>query len=360
MNILNLLLLIVLIFTIEPFTRIVLNNGLVFIKPENLTKTELVEKFKELSSSKSLKDLKNIKSEDKNKISFKDLLKSYYLRLSAFILKFHSILTKITLFIIIIRYLRKMNMMRFIWSIINSVLLSTFGILFSDVYGFKEIFSNIEYYWMEYVNFIHGTKFYKILVKIFNEVNESDVKVSNSEINEVKSEKVSDIVENKESYDFPSSYQQIESEKIGNVKSNWGNFENTKINADSEINDTPFYKNKDLLILGLSIVSLGLIYIYWDSIIELFKNVKPDDDGSTGSESPVFLDPQEEYNKYFKEIDKNNELYDLDVIRSQNKSKNVEYIDVENTKWEDSPTTPKASTSKLPDRDVVMIPISKK
>jgi hypothetical protein len=114
MNILNLLLLIVLIFTIEPFTRIVLNNGLVFIKPENLTKTELVEKFKELSSSKSLKDLKNIKSEDKNKISFKDLLKSYYLRLSAFILKFHSILTKITLFIIIIRYLRKMNMMRFI------------------------------------------------------------------------------------------------------------------------------------------------------------------------------------------------------------------------------------------------------
>jgi hypothetical protein len=38
----------------------------------------------------------------------------------------------------------------------------------------------------------------------------------------------------------------------------------------------------------------------------------------------------------------------------------VEYIDVENTKWEDSPTTPKASTSKLPDRDVVMIPISKK
>jgi hypothetical protein len=76
---------------------------------------------------------------------------------------------------------------------------------------------------MEYVNFIHGTKFYKILVKIFNEVKESDVKsdkVSNPEINEVKSEKVSDIVENKESYDFPSSYQQIETEKIRNVKNN--------------------------------------------------------------------------------------------------------------------------------------------
>jgi hypothetical protein len=73
-----------------------------------------------LSSSKSLKDLQNIKSEDKkdeDKITFKDLLKTYYLRLSAFVFKFHSILTfinKITLFTIIIKYLRKMNMMKFI------------------------------------------------------------------------------------------------------------------------------------------------------------------------------------------------------------------------------------------------------
>jgi len=36
-------------------------DGLVLIKPENLSKTELVEKFKELSSSNSLKELKNIK-----------------------------------------------------------------------------------------------------------------------------------------------------------------------------------------------------------------------------------------------------------------------------------------------------------
>jgi hypothetical protein len=64
MNLL-ILILIVLIITIEPFITLEFNNGLVFIKPENLSKTELVEKFKELSSSKSLKDLKNIKNEDK-------------------------------------------------------------------------------------------------------------------------------------------------------------------------------------------------------------------------------------------------------------------------------------------------------
>jgi hypothetical protein len=370
MNLLNLIL-IVLIITIEPFISLVFNNGLVFIKPENLTKTELIEKFKELSSSKSLDNLKNIKSDDKkdnDRITLKYLLKTYYLRLSAFVFKFHSILTKLTLFTIIIRYLRKMNMMKFIWSIINSVLLSTFGIILSDVYGFGDIFEYFKGYWMEYVNFIHGTKFYKILVKIFNELKESDVKsdkVSNPEINEVfnKSEKVSDIVENKESYDFPSSYQQIETEKIRNVKSNWGNFENTKIKADSEINDSPFYKNKDLLILGLSIITLGLIYIYWDSIIESFKNVKPDlgkdEDGSNVTNSPVISTHQEEYQKYFKELETNEELYDLDVIRSQNNSKTVEYIDVENTKWEDSPITPKASSSKLPKTSGVMLPISK-
>ena len=85
-------------------------DGLVLIKPENLTKTELVEKFKELSSSKSLNDLKNIKNEDKkdeDKITIKEILKSYYFRLSGFIIKFKSLITKLALFVILIKYFRK-------------------------------------------------------------------------------------------------------------------------------------------------------------------------------------------------------------------------------------------------------------
>jgi hypothetical protein len=124
-------------------------------------------------------------------------------------------------------------------------------------------------------------------------------------------------------------------------------------------NEEKNWLNNDLLILGLSIVSLGLIYIYWDSLIELFKNIKPDDDGST-TDSPIFLSHDEEYKKYFKEIETHEELYDLEVIRDQDNAKTVDYIDVENTKWEDSPITPKASTSKLPETHGVMLPISKK
>ena len=94
-------------------------NGLVFIKPENLSKTELVEKFKEFSSSssKSLNDLKNIKNEDKKdnrKITIKEYLKSCYLRLSSVILKFNRIITKITLFSILIKYFRKIRIMKII------------------------------------------------------------------------------------------------------------------------------------------------------------------------------------------------------------------------------------------------------
>jgi len=65
----------------------------------------------------------------------------------------------------------------------------------------------------------------------------------------------------------------------------------------------------------------------------LLKNTKPDDDdGSTISEAPNFLDYEEEYNKYFKEKSTNEELYDLEVIRDQNKGKSIDYTDVEKTK----------------------------
>jgi len=92
----------------------------------------------------------------------------------------------------------------------------------------------------------------------------------------------------------------------------------------------------------------------------MFKNVTPGDDDSTTTEAPNFLDPQEEYNRYFKELESSQELYDLDVIKSQNKGTVIDYSDVEKTKWGDSPTTPKASTSKLPETHGVILPFSKK
>jgi hypothetical protein len=361
MNLLNLIL-IVLIITIQPFISFVnlyiLNNGLVFIKPENLSKTELVEKFKELSSSKSLNDLKNIKNEDKkdgDKITFKNYLKSYYIRLSAFILKYKNLISfmnKIALFTILIKYFRKFKLMRIIIRIINYIFLSTFWIFIKDIYGLKEILAQIEFYWMEYVNLIHENKIYKTLVKIFHVVsdeNKSEVIEDKSKVVENKSEIIKDKSETiSKLNEIPSSGKELKNEKIvhdktsgGNEKENW------------------FQVNKYFWI-GLSIISLSLICVYWDSISGLFNNIKPDDDGSTTTETPIFTSHEEEYKKYFKEIETNEELYDLDVIKSQDKGKAIDYSDVEKTQWGDSPTTPKASTSNLPKTHGIMIPISKK
>ena len=343
---------------IDFFYKITTENcSLVFIKPENLTKTELVEKFKKLSSSKSLKDLKkdevNKVNKDENKITFKDFLKTYYSKISSFIFKFKILITKITLFTILIKYLRKIKLMSFIFRIINYILLSTFGIFISDIYGLKEIIVQIEYYWMEYVNFIHESKIYKTLVKIFYFVNDNK-----SEVIENKSEIINDkVVENKfESKiiksELPSSGTELKNEKIIHDKSSGGNEKEN------------WFELKTYFLIGISILSLGLIYICWDSISELFNKNKPDLDGDEGgsntTETPVFLDHEEEYKKYFKELSTNEELYDLDVIKNQNKGKVVDYSDVENTKWNDSPTTPKASSSKLPEKDGIMLPFLKK
>jgi len=334
------------------------NPSLVFIKPENLTKTELVEKFKELSSSKSLKDLKNNKDKNEDKITTKELLNSYFLRLLAFILKFKNLITKIALFSILIKYFRKIKIMKITFRIINYIFLSTFGIFITDIYGLKEIIAQIEYYWMEYVNFIHESKIYKLFVKISHLVideNKAEVIENKAEVIENKSE----VIENKSesniyNSEFPSSGRELKNEKIVHDKT-------------SERNEREnWFELKTYFLLGISFITLGIIYIYWDSISELFK--KPDlgggDEGSNITETPIFLDPQEEYEKYFREISTNQELYDLEVIRSQNKERTIDYSEVEKEKWGDSPTTPKASTSNLPlntsSDPGVMLPISKK
>ena len=285
-----------------------------------------------------------------HQITTKQILKSYFLRLSVFISKYKDLITKITLFTILIKFFGKIKLLRFIWKIISYILLSTFGIFISDIYGLKEIIAQIEYNWMNYVNYIHETKIYKVLIKIFHVV--VDIDENKSEVIEDKSK----IVENKSesnivNSEIPSSEGQLKNEKIIHDKTSGGN-------------EKENWLNKDLLILGLSIVSVGLIYIYWDSIIELFKNVKPDlgtdEDGGNTTNTPNFTTNQEEYEKYFKEIDTSQELYDLEVIRNQNRGKTIEYIEVEHEKWEDSPITPKASTSNLPKTERIMMPISRK
>jgi hypothetical protein len=55
-------------------------------------------------------------------------------------------------------------------------------------------------------------------------------------------------------------------------------------------------------------------------------------------------------------------LYNLDLIKDQISSGNLDYSDVNLEKWTESakssPSTPKPSTSKLPSTDTIMLPMS--
>lgn len=128
LNLMLIILIIIMLKEMEPFTYIMKyfsftfnreffhvinpndNNSLVFIKPENLTKTELVEKFKELSSSKSLNELKDKKEE--KKVLIKDLFKSYLSLFLNFLITFKTILLKITLISFLIKLFKKYSLLR--------------------------------------------------------------------------------------------------------------------------------------------------------------------------------------------------------------------------------------------------------
>ena len=115
--------------------------------------------------------------------------------------------------------------------------------------------------------------------------------------------------------------------------------------------------NKYIVLVSLLILS-GLAWFFWDDITD-FLSPKPDLGGGNEKTNISPIDYRDEYNLYFKEVELNQELYDLEVIKTQSKGKDIDYSDVENIKWKDSPTTPKASSSKLPANPVLMIPISK-
>ena len=95
-----------------------------------------------MSSSKTLKDLENKNKKDKDKkdedkITIKEFLKTKYLRILSYIFKLKNFITKLVLFTILIKYFRKIKLMRFIFRIINYIFLSTFGIFISDIYGLR-------------------------------------------------------------------------------------------------------------------------------------------------------------------------------------------------------------------------------
>ncbi len=261
------------------------------------------------------------------------------------ILGLKGLFMKITLLSLIIKYFRKYKFIRKILLFFNWIILSLFGISIIDIYD-----SNLVLYLIES---IRSTHLYKVLIEIIeNKVEKIENKMENIE-DKVK------IIENKveKNSEFQSNMRKNNSTTTGNqtsIKENQNNF--GWFNKQEIIND---YKNYIFLLSLLGL--LGLSWFFWDDIKPFLTTKKPDSGGNSDiiNNNPDIKDYPIEYAEYFKEIEVSQELYDLEVIKSENKGKSVDYSEVEIEKWNDSPTTPKPSFSKLQSDQSVMIPITK-
>jgi len=249
-------------------------NSILFIKLENLKKSELIDKIQEIDSKKHLE------KSTINKLSLIDITRIYNKKLSILLFKMFTYLSKLTLVSFFIKILFKFKLIRFIWILFSSFITFVFGLAYSEIYGFKVIFDGITEYYSFLIEYIHCSKYYQILTRIFSSIKGVNEELIKEKTNSIEiQEKTLDTTQIKD--DFSSEWDaKWDSE---NKRLQTRNFEtNTEDIRNSSEVEKPFYLN-GYFILTFSIVSLSLVYYYWDNISELIsnlierlKNFKPD------------------------------------------------------------------------------------
>lgn len=205
------------------------------------TKSDLINKLRKLelnnSSSKNNKN-NNIKS------SFISLFTSFM----NIILTFKNLIVKITIISLVIKIFKKYSIIRRVWVIFNTILVSIFGISVIDNLGldmFKNFYNEIISIFTNIIQYLTTTQFYITLSNLFN--------------------KNIDKVENKSSKMRTINKSSNGDEKSSKVIEWFNKIDDKKETLDE---DTPIYKNKYVIIGGIIIISC-ISYYYWDSIKEL-------------------------------------------------------------------------------------------
>jgi hypothetical protein len=197
---------------------------------KNFTKAELISK---LQSQKL----------DKNSNS------SVFTNILTSILLFKSFLLKITLITLIIRIFKRFNLLRRLWIIINTVVMSIFGISMMDIYGLSilsALFAEIAQITGNIVNYLSNTKFYSIISGYLGYKIETPTRVESS---------------SKIQPEIP----RIEERVTRNSKiSSWFEDKSQEI-----VENKPFYEDK-YFIYGIIFVASCLTYYYFGDEIKLY------------------------------------------------------------------------------------------
>ena len=199
------------------------------------TKAELISKFKKLES-------KNSNSNNNNQSILNNIIEK--------ILLLKSVLIKITLISFLIKYLKKFNLFRRLWVILNTIVMSIFGISFLDNFGFEFIsnfFKEIQTVTYSIVNYLSETHFYSFIASLFSKKEEVDntTRISLREgVQPMSSE-------------YTTNESKIRESKRNSKISEW-------LKPEEEIHEEKSNK-KYYIIAGMLVISL-LAWYYFDDI----------------------------------------------------------------------------------------------
>lgn len=279
--------------------------------------------------------------------SFLNKFKSYLSSFWDFLLKLKSIIGKLTLITFFLQLFRKYSIIRRIWKILNSIIVTIFGRSLIDNFGF-EVINNLLIEFKIIINntvdYLTNTHFYMFLSKLFS--NPSSEIESKSNKTGSMMEEISRKTTNGERKTSESIRQSDRNSKISEwLKAEAKNDDEIEV----EISKTNYIKY--FIIGGTIIIISSLGWVYWDevkstsqSIIEWYFSSRSDGSNNSGSntdssETPTRSDFQIKSRATSPDI----ELKDKTQLTSPS------FEDL-NTKVEESwkdPTSPTGSTSSL-------------
>lgn len=224
------------------------------------TKSELINKYKNLENEKT-----------SNKTIINQFI-SYLHQFCQIILTFKNILLKLTLITFFIKILKNYRIFRKIWTILNTIIVTIFGISLLDNFGIEYLqffLREIRFVTGNIIEYLTNTHFYKYLTELFSTRNEPSSKETNKNGSMMESN-IRETTRNEE-----------------NIRENYRRSKISEIIKGEEIQDeveSESSNNKYYIIVGMLIAS-GLVWYYSDelktggaSLIDWIKSFFPGDD----------------------------------------------------------------------------------
>lgn len=233
---------------------------------DKLTKSELVETLEGIKS----KD----KSVEKPKIS-KLTLSDIYNKLIYLL----TLIKKLTIISLILKLLSKVKFIRIVWVGFNSFIAFIFGLAYSDVYDFKDLFDMVTNSYYQVVESLHKSKLFKLLVKILKSTKDLDdspvlpkeeIKVTPKEV-----PKQETTILHKEDSVTEKPYTQKDFSRWHTEDKKWKSYdiENNRRNIENTTKVDGSFIERNFWAIAISVISLSLIYYYWDNITDLSSNI---------------------------------------------------------------------------------------